>query len=232
MLLESKRCNPNAPNTAGDTALHMAFMHRNFPAVKLLLDHEANVLAINNKGDAPIHKTFDIDCLNLLIGRKNCDPNQQNANGDTALHNACGAANKGSEYAYKAVRTLLCAQNIDPECVNHNGETPIVVAGTHYEIIKMISNLIEQMKRPVQTYVKIFVVGNSGNGKSTLIKAITTEARRSLKYFLFPKARRVRPHDVPSHTAGIVPIPFNSKHFGLAVLYDFTTPVMLQLWRT
>ena len=141
LLLENKRCNPNAPNAAGDTALHMACMHRNFPAVKLLLDHEANVLAINSKGDAPIHKTFDIDCLNLLIGSKHCDPNQQNANGDTALHIACMAANKGSEYAYKAVRTLLCAQNIDPECVNHNSETPIEVAGTHYEIIKMISNL-------------------------------------------------------------------------------------------
>ena len=64
-------------------------------------------------------------------------------------------------------------------------------------------------------------MGNSGNGKSTLIKAIITEARRSLKYFLFPTARRVRPHDVLPHTAGIVPIPFNSKPFGLAVLYDF-----------
>ena len=31
----------------------------------------------------------------------------------------------------------------------------------------------------------------------------------------------VNPSDVPPHTAGIVPIPFNSKHFGNAVLYDF-----------
>ena len=31
----------------------------------------------------------------------------------------------------------------------------------------------------------------------------------------------VKPRDVPPCTAGIVPIPFNSKHFGNAVLYDF-----------
>ena len=31
----------------------------------------------------------------------------------------------------------------------------------------------------------------------------------------------VNPSDVPPHTAGIAPIPFNSKHFGHAVLYDF-----------
>ena len=31
----------------------------------------------------------------------------------------------------------------------------------------------------------------------------------------------VTPSDVPPHTAGIVPIPFDSKHFGYAVLYDF-----------
>ena len=33
--------------------------------------------------------------------------------------------------------------------------------------------------------------------------------------------RQVNPSGVPPHTAGIIPIPFNSKHFGHVVLYDF-----------
>ena len=73
----------------------------------------------------------------------------------------------------------------------------------------------------IQAYLKLFVVGNSGAGKSTLIKAVTTQASQLLKYSPFPKMKYVNPKDVPPHTAGIVPIPFNSKHFGNAVLYDF-----------
>ena len=41
-----------------------------------------------------------------------------------------------------------------------------------------------------------------------------------LKYASFQK---MKPSDVPSHFVRIVPIPFNSKHFGNDVLYDFAS---------
>ena len=84
----------------------------------------------------------------------------------------------------------------------------------------LLRNLLDT-ESSIQAYLKIFVVGNSGNGKSTLIKAVTTEASQLLKYSPLSKMKYVNPSDVSPHTAGIVPIPFNSKHFGNAVLYDF-----------
>ena len=108
---------------------------------------------------------------------------------------------------------------INLKCVNYLGLTPIeLVPKSNTSIITMISKCLHLMQVKLETYLKIFVLGNSGNGKSTLIKAITTETSQLLSLFF---TYYVNPSDVPLHTAGIVPIPFNSKHFGHAVLYDF-----------
>ena len=193
-----------------------------YPVVlKILLDNGANVQAVNRVGDAPIHiacKNLRLDCLKAILQSKGCDPNQQNADGDTALHIVCRMRNNDNKYF---VQTLLSMPGIDPEITNYAGVIPIEVAGTNYLVIQTINNFLKQKQSSLQTYLKIFVVGNSGTGKSTLIKAVTTEASQLRKYAIFPKMKFVNPSDVPPHTAGIVPIPFNSKHFGHAVLYDF-----------
>ena len=185
--------------------------------MEVLLENGADVQAIDNNGDAPIHvacKTLSLKCLKVLLSGHNCNPNQQNAAGDTALHIVCRIEQKTMDF----VQALISTPGIDPEVANHAGLTPVEVAGGKYVVI---NNFLKQKQSSLQTYLKIFVVGNSGTGKSTLIKAVTTEASQLLKYALSSKAKFVNPSDVPPHTAGIVPIPFNSKHFGHAVLYDF-----------
>ena len=193
-----------------------------YPVVlKILLENGANVQAIDSNGDAPIHIACNglrLDCLKAILQSKGCDPNQQNADGDTALHIVCRMRNNDNKYF---VQTLLSMPGIDPEITNYAGVTPAEVAGTNYLVIQTINNFLKQKQSSLQTYLKIFAVGNSGTGKSTLIKAVTTEASQLRKYAIFPKMKFVNPSDVPPHTAGIVPIPFNSKHFGHAVLYDF-----------
>ena len=52
---------------------------------------------------------------------------------------------------------------IDPEIVNHEGHTPIEVKGISYSAI----DTIRHKRSSIQVYLKIFVVGNSGNGKNT-----------------------------------------------------------------
>ena len=208
-----------AVDIIGEAPIHNASM---YPIVlKILLDNGANVQAVDRVGDAPIHIACNgsrLDCLKAILQSKGCVPNQQNANGDTALHIVCRMGHNDNEYF---VHTLLSMPGIDPKITNHAGVTPVEVAGTNYLVIQTINNFLKQKQSSLQTYLKIFVVGNSGTGKSTLIKAVTTEASQLLKYAVFPKMKFVNPSDVPPHTAGIVPIPFNSKHFGHAVLYDF-----------
>ena len=115
--------------------------------------------------------------------------------------------------------TLLSTPGISIECANHAGQIPAELAKSNYFVIGEISNYLKHKNTKLETYLKIFVVGNSGGGKSTLIKAVTTERSKSFKNSF--KAKNVKPSEVPPHTAGIVPLSFNSKHFGHAVLYDF-----------
>ena len=203
----------------GDTLIHTACSEGNSTMVELLLKNGVDILKPNGVGDAPIHiacKHSRVEVLKLLLGCRNCNSNQQNASGDTALHIVCK-----KKYSLQLVKTLISTPGIDPEIVNHYGLTPIEEAGTNYTAIDAIKIFLKHKNSSIQGYIKIFVVGNSGTGKSTLIKAVTTEASQLLKYSPLSKMKYVNPSDVPPHTAGIVPIPFNSKHFGNAVLYDF-----------
>ena len=234
ILLSCTNCNPNQQNTKGDTALNIACrmrtgseleflkMHGYTTMVELLVKNGADVLEPDKHGDAPIHiacKYFNLETLKILIS-SSCDPNQQNADGDTALHIVCRAKlNDQNKQQY--IQELISTPGIDPEIINHAGFTPVELPETNYPVIKIINSLLEHKKSSIQAYLKIFVVGNSGTGKSTLIKAVTTEASQLLKYTPLSKMKYVNPSDIPSLTAGIVPIPFNSKHFGNAVLYDF-----------
>ena len=227
-LLQSKGRDPNQQNADGDTALHIVCKMVNidtvhFCKIEILLEKGANVQVVNKIGDAPIHIACNglrLHCLKALLQSQGCDPNQQNVDGDTALHIVCRMG-ENLDSNMRFIEALISTPGIDPEIANHAGLTPIEVAGTKYFVIQTVTNFLKHKQSSIQTYLKIFVVGNSGTGKSTLIKAVTTEASQLRKYAIFPKMKLVNPSDVPPYTAGIVPISLNSKHFGHAVLYDF-----------
>ena len=61
---------------------------------------------------------------------------------------------------------------------------------------------------------RIFVVGNPGAGKSSLIESLKRERG-------FESFRRVSESSVLLHTAGIVPSIHTSKHYGRSLFYDF-----------
>ena len=221
-LVNQKRIGPfEEVDGNGNTLLHNACIEGDTRVARLLLKNGVDVLKRNRHGDAPIHiasKYARLDILKLVLNSTSCNPNQQNARGDTVLHIAC---RENFPNEKQLLNTLTSIVGIDPEIVNHNGRTPIEVEGINYTAINTMKSILEHKKSSTQAYLKIFVVGNSGTGKSRLIKAVTTEASQLRKYAPISKMRYVNPSDVPPHTAGIVPIPFKSKHFGNAVLYDF-----------
>ena len=173
----------NTSNSKGETALHIACKEGNTKATKLLLQNEANLLAVDRIGNAPIHVAcayMQFECLDLLLGYHVCNPNQRNVVGETPLHMLCS---NGKTCDMRMLHTLLSTPGINPECANHLGQTPAELADSNYSVIKMISKCLEHRNTQLETYLKIFVVGNSGGGKSTLIKAVTTERSKSFKYF-------------------------------------------------
>ena len=120
------------------------------------------------------------------------DPNAKNNDGQTPL-----------DLAHRA--------DVIRELIRH-GANPQDVYKTHGKVLGKRSS-----KQPLQTPVKLFMVGNPSAGKSTLTKALQSEAfglKRITK-------RIVKVSGVDEKTAGIVPHEFESKTYGRVTLYDF-----------
>ena len=164
----------------GDTLIHTACSEGNSAMVEFLLKNGVDILKPNRVGDAPIHiacNNCKLEVLTLLLGCRKCNPNQQNACGDTALHIVCKMG-----FSLILVKILMLIPGVNPGIVNHKGLTPIEEARNNYATIDAIKKFLVHKNSSIQGYLKIFVVGNSGTGKSTLIKAVTTEASQLLKY--------------------------------------------------
>ena len=66
--------------------------------------------------------------------------------------------------------------------------------------------------------IKVFVVGNSLSGKSTLIEAVKTSTKKTLSG-LFSWGRKVS--QVAPHTTGIIPVHIQNDKIGRIIMYDF-----------
>ena len=210
----------NLADDDGNTPLHLAVGNGNEETCNLLLSNEQCDTSVKNKHlHTPLHMSIrktQIPIAKSIIVHKTCDPTVHDSDGNTPLHLACMCAENDS-CMVEIAEMLLSNVSVNLECVNNAGQTPVELT-TNYQLIQGINHFTEcQIKHSVQTYIKVFVVGNAETGKSTLIKSICKEAAKWRKV-LPSSLRRVR--NVPHHTAGIVPRTFTSKTFGNTVLYD------------
>jgi ankyrin repeat protein len=114
------------PDYAGDTLLHLAVSAGHLKIVKLLKDKGYNVNLENHAGFSPfmlaIRKGY-LDIVLLLSDK--VDPQKRAKDGDTLLHLA---ARYGQEPIVKALFEIFDQKNLDINAVNHNGETPLLLA--------------------------------------------------------------------------------------------------------
>jgi ankyrin repeat protein len=107
-----------------DTPLHHAMSHGNIDIVKELLNIGADVKAVNQDGDTPLHvaSAFGHEAVAALLldqesGRL-ADMKAVNKDGDTPLHLASG-------YGQGAVVKVLLEHGADVEVVNEEKQTPL-----------------------------------------------------------------------------------------------------------
>ena len=220
--------NPEARSIFGDTPLHDACGNGHLVIVQYLIEtlrcNAAKLL--NNSLSTPLH----IACRNghaavvcYLIEKQNCDLALYDTSGNTAFHLACRYQRR------EVVKYLLESGKVDPNISTQAGEMPMNITRDP-DIIKYLvrggakpidgAQLILQQfmqQAPLDTLVRIIVVGHSGVGKSTLIQALQMPVGYSLGGLLI-RANTIA-SNIP-HTAGIVPIEFNSQDFGRVLIYD------------
>ena len=136
----------------------------------------------------------------------------------------------GKEKVTAMITYLLEHGHCDPNCATHDGKTPLDLA-RHPEHIRLLlkfgatpneSNTYKCFpehfeNQPADMAVKMFVLGNPGAGKSTLVKSLQTEGAT----FSRIKHRFTKVTDVDERTAGIIPYDIESKALGRVTLYDF-----------
>ena len=219
----------DAKTNSGDTPLHVAARYGQFQ-VTMALMHEFNC-DINVKGQfgrSLLHSACACSMLSdgtvVLYVSKYLSPLMVDDNGDTPLHIACSKS-ESSIYVPQ-----LLKYNPPLLVRNKYGKTPLDVA-THRakDVLKkyMIENgdkiyadysniqaLAKKKYSSAEPITRIFVIGNPGAGKSSLLETLKREG-------FFESFWQVSESSVPLHTAGIVPSIQTSKHYGRSLFYDF-----------
>ena len=162
------------------------------------------------------------EVVRVLVEQYHCDPKCQDREGYTPLHDACGDTAQ-----LDIVRYLVTELGCDPLQPNKYGLTALdratnrghadVVAFFTTEVIEFIAAF--SSSHPFKPALKVFVLGNSSAGKSTLIKAIQNRLTDTTIFGSFTDRFR-RVSGVELCTAGIVPVLIESPK-GDIILYDF-----------
>ena len=217
-LISECSSDPMAANEDGDTVLHKAAYYGSLDVMKYLINHHrCNSTTTNKKGETILHCAVEhVDILKYFIDVCSYNPMATTIVGRTPLHYA---ANFGCS---ASVEFLLSTGNSDPLAKDKYGKTPLQLAretqqdgGTNtLPIFNKFSNI--KSSHPIDSYVKVLLVGNFGAGKSTLAHVVNDAATGSIVFGSFRNVGRVVPC-----TAGIIPYKLKHKILGNIILHDF-----------
>ena len=127
-VLESGKCNPNVLNKHGHTPLHVVCRGENIEVVEMLVtDQRCDANIPDNNKNAPLQTViYTQSRMQMLLDCKKCDPNQQNADGNTALH-IVSRMILSFETKFQYLQLLLSTPGIYPEVLNKGCLAPFDV---------------------------------------------------------------------------------------------------------
>ena len=188
-------------------------------------------------------KSHKLNIFKYLVVEQKCKPPCKDKNGQTPLHYACASGQlKIVQYLYKEklsdlvhttlsgdtplhiackfsqveiTRFLLSTGDCDPLCKNAEGMTPLEKA-TSVEIRELLDHFCNG-NYPLESVVKVFVLGDPLAGKSSLVQAL--QSNPGFIGSLIGRLQRIKEERQP--TAGINSHSFSSNYFGNVVIYDF-----------
>ena len=222
-LIQKYKVDVNSRNILNITPLHVAaYNGQQEVALALIQEFGCDVNIKGQYGSSALHSACaggHVDMVKCLS--KYISPLVVDDDGDTPLHNCCEWGNS------ECVEALL-ALNAPVLIRNNSGKTPKDVAD--YSIKPVLEqhmrnstflvrydNILKNAKKrysSLEHITRIFVLGNTGAGKSSFIATLKREG-------FFEALWRVSESSVPPHTAGIVPSIHTSKHYGRVLFYDF-----------
>lgn len=220
-LINEHNLDPKLENNSKKTPLHSACSCGNLSIAKYLIEElKCKMEVFDKTGSTPLHDACRNGCVDIVryFIKQGLDLNLYDCSGSMPLHVAC-------RYGRKGVVKVLCQEGkVNPNCRTLTDRIPLQLArdeDTVRELIRGGANTTGmtldifrdfKLKQPLPFIVHIFMIGHSASGKSTLVKAL----QQNVAFFTIGRAVHVSPH-----TAGVIPIRFDSPEFGKVLLYDF-----------
>ena len=202
----------------GYTPLHTACHYGQLDIITFLVSLssvDVNIQGVS--GNTPLHTACrygQLDIIKFLMSTEQVNPMPTNKIGDTPLHIACTCG------YVNIVNYLLSTGRMDPMAENRDQHTPVQLAGHKYEILTLFQPFEQcRVDFPIESYSKVFLCGNTTNGKSSLANALWQRVKGvSWLEWLNPFKQQEK---AEPFTAGIVPHHLQSNEIGNIVLYDF-----------
>ena len=225
LITEHKHDIDSCRNCDSNTPLHVATLEGKLEVVLALInDFNCNFNIRGSLNASLLHiacasgKPEMVKAIGMYILPLTTDDN-----GDTALHICSALGNGPCVYALLQFSPPLLMRN-------HSGKTPKDLAigeaeeilsdymrenqETVYRHYDEVQKCAKRKYFTAEAITRVFVIGNRGAGKSSLIETLKREG-------YFDSFWRVSESSVPPHTAGIVPSIYTSQHYGRVLFYDF-----------
>ena len=238
VLINSGKVTTTCKNDNGDTALHTACDYNYCEVVKYLVNIcNLDPTTKNKFGDTPLHRAKDGDVAKFLLSLPSIEPLCRNYEGDTPLRKACRVG------FYDVIYELLYSGRMSASCiaesfrqVKMSSRDPdmsyhphiIRLFQTYNEQIQLLQMYVPQLHIASHnsseevvdtfTYHSAFVCGETGSGKSSLVKLLS-EPQKSF----FKKRFNSTRHPSISYTTsvGILPTRCRVKGLGEVLFYEF-----------
>ena len=213
-LTEECKCDLMCTDIYGWTPLHSACAEGNINVVKYLITQcKCDPMCKASNGETPLHSVChnsgNLDVIHYLIEESKCDPMCRTNYLETPLHFAC---DKGH---YAAAEYLLCTGNVNPASWNIFFRSPgFAIEKNELNTLLAKFSYYNSCLR-IESYVKIFLLGDSGVGKSTLTKVIKKRSQGGVWFGQYRWVSGVEPL-----TAGIIPHRLEHKELGNIILHD------------
>ena len=195
-LIADYGCDPYSRGFKNQTLLHQALAKGHTSTAKALIEvFNLSVHSTDDDGNTPLHFSAlsgHTESVKLLLYYYHVPIFVRNKAGKTALD-------------------LANTNPINWAIINDYTRSEHKNIQAEY---KELWSLSSQKYSGQHNITRVFVLGNPGSGKSTLIESLKRKGIIS-SFFLVSKA------DVPPHTAGIIPSVYQSKGTGHLLYYDF-----------
>ena len=180
----------------------------------MICEHNCDPAVRNKRGNTPLQIACwrgNLGVVKFLVSECKCDPLKPNNNNVTPFDESlvCGHIHIVSFLLSTGLADKLIEQKVL--------EIPKLLSDWYY---KLFNTIIGYRKHnPLKPTLKVFVLGDTEVGKTTLVRALEVRLRGSKLSMLGGRYRHVPP--VAPHTVGVTTTHVDSSASGSMMLFDF-----------